>query len=231
MRVIKYGESSLIVTVYTRDSGRQAYIISGTRSKKSTKRAILQPLFLVNLVAYHKDTRELHRIKEIKNYPVYQNIPFDVLKSMQSLFISEILYKTLREQESSPKLFDFLKSSLLFFDLTEGSLSDFHLFFLFRLSGYLGFLPDMRQSGCKGYFDMRQGMVVPIKPVHSSFINIEATNVLSLMAGLKIEELTTIKISRNMRGYLTNKFVEYYRLHLENMGEIKSLKVLQEVFM
>jgi DNA repair protein RecO (recombination protein O) len=33
-----------------------------------------------------------------------------------------------------------------------------------------------------------------------------------------------------MRIYLTSKLTEYYQLHFEHLGEIKSLKVLHEIF-
>ena len=131
---IKYGESSLIVTIYTKAFGRQSYIINAARSKKSKNRAgILQPLFLVSLVSYQKHSREIQRIKEIKNEPTYQNIPFDIVKSTQVIFLGEMFYKTLVEQESSPEMFEFIKNSLLYFDLNEKGSANFHLWFLFRL--------------------------------------------------------------------------------------------------
>jgi DNA repair protein RecO (recombination protein O) len=61
---IKYGESSVIATIYTRDFGRQSYLVNAARSKKSQNKAsLLQPLFLVDLVAYQKQSSELHRDK------------------------------------------------------------------------------------------------------------------------------------------------------------------------
>ena len=228
---VKYGESSVIVNIYTRDFGRQAYLMNAARSKKSKNRAgSLQPLFLVDLVCYQKETREVQRIKEIKNTPAYQNIPFDVTKSTQVIFLAEILSKTLREQESAPPLFDFLKNTLMYFDLMESHSANFHLWFLFRLTEYLGFLPDTRKVGFEGWFDMRKGAVVPFEPSHPFFIRKDATKFLCQLSELKIGELEHWKISRNMRGFLTTKMVEYYKLHFENMGEIKSLKVMQEIF-
>jgi DNA repair protein RecO (recombination protein O) len=228
---IKYGESSVIVNIYTKEFGRQAYLMNVVRSKKSkNKTGILQPLFLVDLVCYQKETREIQWIKEIKNNPAYQNIPFDISKSAQSIFIAEMLSKTLREQESSPPLFHYIKNALLFFDLMEGYAANFHLWFLFRLTEYLGFLPDTCKTGFEGWFDMRKGMVVPFEPSHPFFAKKEATDPIVTLAKMKIQEVPTWKISRKLRGYLTAKLVEYYQLHFENLGEIKSLKVLQEVF-
>lgn len=231
LQSIKYGENSVIVNIYTKEFGRQAYMLNVSRSKKpKNKSGVLQPLFLVCLVAYQKDTREVQRIKEIKNQPVYQNIPFDVAKSTQALFLAEILSKTLREQESVPELFGFIQNSLLFFDLAEDAVADFHLWFLFRLTEYLGFFPTTEKSGFEGWFDMRKGAVVHFEPPHPFYFHKEATKALITLSSLKLQELGRLKISRNLRGYLTSKLVEYYQLHFEHLGELKSLKVLHEVF-
>ncbi len=231
LHYVKYGENSVIVNVYTKEFGRQAYMLNISRSKKSKNKAgIIQPLFLVDLVAYQKDTREVQRIKEIKNQPVYQNIPFDVVKSTQAIFLAEILGKTLREQESAPEMFGFIQNTLLFFDLAEDGVANFHLWFLFRLTEYLGFLPDTKKTGFEGWFDMRKGAVVPFEPPHPFFMHKEATEILCSLATLKIRELAHYKIPKHLRTYLTSKLVEYYQLHFEHLGEIKSLKVLHEVF-
>ena len=68
LRSIKYGESSVIATIFSREFGRQSFIINSARSNKSKNKArILQPLFLVEFVSYQKQSREVQRVKEIKN--------------------------------------------------------------------------------------------------------------------------------------------------------------------
>lgn len=228
---IKYGENSLIVNIYTREFGRQAYFLNVSRSKNAkNKTGFLQSLFLIELVAYQKDTREVQRIKEIKNQPVFQNVPFDVIKSTQAVFLAEMLSKTLREQESAPEMFDFIQNSLLFFDMAEDGVANFHLWFLFRLTEFLGFLPGTKKTGFEGWFDMRKGAVVPHEPPHPFFFHKEATEKLIHLSSLKLNELGQLKLSREMRIYLTSKLTEYYQLHFEHLGEIKSLKVLHEIF-
>src|SRR5690606_6646320 len=98
LHFIKYGESSVIATIYTRDFGRQSYLVNAARSKKSQNTSsLLQRLFLVDMVAYQKQTRELHRIKELKSNQVYQNIPFNITKSSLAIFLAEVLYRTINE--------------------------------------------------------------------------------------------------------------------------------------
>ena len=231
LHFIKYGGSSVIATIFTREYGRQSFMVNAARSKTSKNKAsILQPLFLVNLVAYEKQSREIQRIKEIRSSQTYQNIPFEVVKSTQVIFIAEILYKTIGEQESYPEIYDFIQNSLLYFDLMEKGVSNFHLWFLFRLTEYLGFLPDTSFVGFEGWFDLQKGAVVAFEPSHPLFMHKQATQVFMDLAVLKINELSDFRISREMRDYIIEHLINYYQLHFENLGEIKSLKVLRELF-
>jgi len=231
LHYIKYRESSVITTIYTRDFGRQSYLINAAHSKKSKNKAsLLQPLFLIDLVAYQKQSRELHRVKELKSNHPYQNIAFDIAKSTQAILLAEVLYKTLKEQESFPEMFDFIKNALLYFDLMEKGASNFYLFFLFRLTEYLGFLPDTTKISSVAWFDLKKGAVVPFQPSHPHFANKEVTEHLISLSTLKINELAEFKILRTMRDSLLTVLIDYYQLHFENLGEIKSLNILREVF-
>ncbi len=231
LHFIKYGESSVIVTIFTRDFGRQSYMVNAARSRKSqNKSSLLQPLFLVDLVAYQKPTHELHRIKELKSNQVYQNIPFNITKSSLVIFIAEVLYKSINEQESYPEMYDFIKNSLLYFDLMETGSSNFHLWFLFRLTEYLGFFPETNRVGFEGWFDMKKGEIVHFQPSHPFYANKEATEYLMKLSSLKLHEISEFVVSRAMRDTLITVMVDYYQLHFEDLGEIKSLNVLREVF-
>lgn len=231
LHFIKYGETSVIANIYTKEFGKQSFIINAVRGKKSKGKVnLLQPLFLVELITYQKQTREIQRIKEIKASEVYQNIPFDVLKSSQAILLAEILYKTIHEQESYPEMFDFIQNAILYFDLMEKGAANFHLWFLIRLTEYLGFLPDVSPTGLRMWFDLRKGSLVPYEPSHPLFIDENATNYFIRLSKLKIHELSDFSLTRNLREYLLTQIVEYYHLHFENLGEIKSLKVLRESF-
>jgi DNA repair protein RecO (recombination protein O) len=231
LHFIKYGESSVIATIYTRDFGRQSYLVNAARSKKSqNKSSLLQPLFLVDMVAYQKQTRELHRIKELKSNQAYQNIPFNITKSSLVIFIAEVLYKSINEQESYPEMYDFIKNSLLYFDLMETGSSNFHIWFLLRLTEYLGFLPDFGRVGFEGWFDIKKGAIVHFQPSHPFFANKEATEYLMKFSTVKLHELSEVVLSRSMRNTLLTVMTDYYQLHFDNLGEIKSLNILREVF-
>ncbi len=231
LHFIKYGESSVIATIFTRDFGRQSYIVNAARSRKSKNKAsLLQPLFLVDLEAYQKKSNNIHRIKELKSNQLYQNIPFDITKSTQAIFLAEILYKTIHEEESYTELYDFVKNALLYFDLMEEGASNFHLYFLFRLTEYMGFMPDTKKVGFEGWFDLRKGKIVPFEPPHPLFAHKEATEYIIQLSQLKINELGQFRIARSMRDYLLSVLLDYYQLHFEDLGKMKSMKILKELF-
>jgi len=110
-------------------------------------------------------------------------------------------------------MFEFIQNALLYFDLMEKGTANFHLWFLFRLTEYLGFRPDTTPAGFQGWFDLRKGAVVPFEPSHPLFINKEATHYFIELATLKINELEDFKISRNIRDILLTKLVEYYQTY------------------
>lgn len=231
LHFIKYSESSVIATILTREFGRQSYMINASRSKKSKNKAgLLQPLFLLDMEVYQKQNRELQRVKSIKIKHPYQNLPFDITRSTQAIFLAEVLYKIVREQESNPEMFDFIKSALLYFDLMDGGSENFHLFFLLRLTEFLGFQPMLNSISFQGWFDMKKGAIVPFEPTHPFSANKETTKCLSELSKLKIHQLDGFRITRSLRESTLSALIDYYQLHFDSFRELKSLKVLHEVF-
>ena len=231
LHTIKYGESSVIATIYTRDFGRQSYLVNAAHGKHSKNKAgILQPLFLVDIVAYYKQSRDLNRVKELKSNQNYQNLSFDIVKSTLAIFIAEMLYRSIHEQESYPEMYDFIKHALLYLDLMEAGMANFHIYFLYRLTEYLGFLPELKRIGFQNWFDMKKGAVVHAQPSHPYYANKDVTENLINLSGLKLHEIDQFKITRKMRDDLLAAIVEYYQLHFDDSGEIKSLNILREVF-
>ena len=127
-------------------------------------------------------------------------------------------------------MFEFIKNSLLYFDLSEEGTSNFHLYFLFRLTEYIGFLPQTQKEGFQSWFDMRKGKTVPFQPSHPMYLNKDVTEEIIRLGQLRIQDLASYKISRSMRDAVLSGLLDYYHLHFNDLGEIKSLKVLREVF-
>ena len=228
---IKYSDSSVIAYIYTEVFGTQAYLINGIRNKNSKIKAnLLQPLFLIDIITYHKSTRNLQRVKEIKNISPFASIPYDVVKSSIALFLAEVLYKTLREEEPDQGLFEYLFTTIQLLDIEKKQMANFHLLFLIQLTKYLGFFPDDNFSEINKYFDLKEGNFVPSQPFHPNFLSEDLSIYFSQLINSSFNQLYSINMNYKLRVNLLEKIIEYYQFHLENIKEIKSYNVLKSVF-
>ncbi|MBD2702218.1 DNA repair protein RecO [Spirosoma sp. BT702] len=216
---IRYRESSIIARIYTEEFGLQSYLVNGVRSarSKNNKIALFQPLTLLDMVVYNKPDRDLHRLSEMKTSYPFQSLPFEVSKSTIALFVTEMLNKVLKEEASNPMMYRFLIDSVLFLEEAQTNYENFHLTFLLKLSFFLGFGPE---SSREFETQLRENSY-PFLP------DVEMETALNIMLRQKLG--TLIKLSRAGRNELLDALVAYYQIHIDSIGEVKSLPVLREV--
>ncbi len=228
---VKYKESSAIIYIYTDLFGRQSYLVNNIRGKKSRFSGnLLQPLTLLELEAYHKESRELQRIREMRNHIPYRSIPFDHLKSSQALFLSEVLYKVLREEDPDPDLFGFLENSLQLLDVSDEGMVNFHLLFLVQLTKFLGFYPEDNYGEGRTGFDMRNGHFGNGTEIHPDYFDKRSSELLKQLLDCSFSELPQIIVNQDLRIKFLDNTMNYYRLHIHGFGPIKSLPVLHEIY-
>lgn len=216
---IRYRETSIITRIYTEEFGLQSYLVNGVRSarSKTNKIALFQPLTLLDMVVYNKPDRDLHRLSEIKTSHPFQSLPFEVSKSTIALFITEILNKVLKEEAASPVLFKFLVDSVLFLEEAQTNFENFHIAFLLKLSFFLGFGPE---SAREFENQLRENS-------YPFLLDEEMETALKTMLRKRLG--TPIKLARSARNELLDAVVGYYQIHIDSIGEVKSLPVLREV--
>ncbi|MDO3644218.1 DNA repair protein RecO [Mucilaginibacter sp. L3T2-6] len=225
-----YGESSVVVQVFTEKFGLQSYIVNGAKKPKAKiSRNMLQPLHLLDMVVYHKEGGNVQRIKELKNSPVLQSIPYDVIKSSVAMFLNEVLYKAVRQQSADENMFDFIFSAIQWLDHQTTDFNNFHLLFLLKLSRYLGFYPDRHLAEQTDYFDLKNGVFSRYKPDSALYLSPPHTQSFRLLLQSNFETIAGIKLSNDERRYLIGKLLDYFALHIEGFGNIKSHEVLEDV--
>ncbi|HYH55668.1 MAG TPA: DNA repair protein RecO, partial [Anseongella sp.] len=227
LKTTDYGDSSIIAQVFTEKLGLQSYLVNGIKKPKSRiSLNVLQPLHLLEMVVYQKNTVSVQRARDIRNQPVFLRIPLDISKSTVTLFLCEVLYKVLRQQpgEDVP-LFGYIFNSMELLDHQEGSPANFHLLFLMGLTRYLGFFPDTRMAGY-GYFDLQNGRFMEREPLHPWYIGPPLASRWKELAESSYEYLGDIKISPPERQQLVKGLLEYYSLHVEGFGKVRSYEIL-----
>jgi DNA repair protein RecO (recombination protein O) len=230
LHTTRYAETSIIAKVYTRHFGLQSYIINGVRNKKSANKAqLFQPLTLVDLVVLGTEKNKLKRISEITVTYHYADLHLNIIKSSIAIFINEILYKSLKEENADEELFDFIFHSLQILDLKHDEYSNFHLSFLLQLTKYLGFYPQGEYSLTTSCFDLQEGKYTATQPLHPYFLISDLSKKMYDFLMLSYEDAGLIKMSGIQRSELLHALLVFYRLHVNNFGEIKSLDVLKEI--
>lgn len=227
---VRYSETSLIVKIYTENFGLSSFIFKGVRkSKPSVPPSLLQHLTPVELVIQRKESAAIHHVREIRCLFPYTTLPYDVQKSSIGLFINELLLKSLREEEPNPDLFDFLLTALQILDLSKEPVTNFHLWFSLQLTRFLGFLPSEKYTDKEKYFDLKEGVFQPVIPDHPHRAEVTISRYFLQFSRPAFRNYQTIHLSNADRRILLRKIIEYYQLHLQGFGQMKSHEVLEEV--
>ena len=228
---LKYSDSSIIATIYTNTHGRIPFLLQGARKHKArTKANLFQPLFLVDIEMIYKNNRQLQKIKEANNACPFQSIPYDFRKRTIALFLGEILYKTLQEEESNPYLFDFIYNHIKILDLKESGISHFHIYFLIQLTKHLGFFPQNNFDQSNRLFDLKKGKFVPLNPPHKLFLAEEESRYFKQFLSYSNNQNENINIPKKIKQKLLESILNFYQIHNPGVSNIKSYEILKEIF-
>ena len=230
-RFTPYSESGVVAKIYTELFGLQSYLINRVRNKKSKiKSAILYPLSLLDMVVYHKERDGLQRIKEIRQQPQFTSIPFDVMKSSMVMFVNEVLYKSVKEEESNPQMFDFIFHAMQLLDFDLKANTSFHIHFLIQLTKYLGFFPNGNYSLSTPIFNLKEGTFQPNEPIHPYFIDFPLSSSFDKLINTSLNDSLQLDISVSQKRELIEKLLKYYALNISGFGNVNAHKVLEEVW-
>ncbi|WP_421921166.1 DNA repair protein RecO [Marinifilum sp.] len=228
---VQYGETSLIVHIYTEKFGRQSYIVKGGHSRKSkSKSNLFRPFFLLDMEVYHREGKNIQSLKEVRLSETLNSLIFDVHKSTLALFLTEVLSKVLREEEANKDLFVFLYNSIRYLDLTDEPLDLFHLYFLSKLTRFLGFYPQTNWSQINSNFDMDNGRFVREENAHAHCLGKLESQILSRLFNTSIDQLNTLKINKKQIGTILRSLLNFYALQSQGFSSLKSLSVIEELF-
>ncbi len=226
---IKYGDNHLIVKCYTEQEGTKSYLLRGILSskKKQLKAAYFQPLTQLKIVANHKSNQTLHTIKEVEISNHYTSLSLNIYKQSIVLFLSEVLNYSIQEEEENTQLYQFLETAFVWLD-THKQFANFHLLFLFKLTKYLGFYPEINNSEFK-YFDLTEGIYTNQHPIYK-FISNQDLIEFNKLLGINFDTIDTIKFNSKSRQQVLSILIQYYELHLNGFRKPKSLEVLKSLF-
>jgi DNA repair protein RecO (recombination protein O) len=198
--------------------------------KTGTPKSLFHALAVLDVVVEHRNLRDIQRIKEAQTHIPLVSLLTNPVKNAIAIFLAELIGKVVKEVQPNKILFEFLLQSVDMLEATDASCANFHLAFTISLSRFLGFYPDASGYTEGMFFDMRNGVFVRNKPPHPHFLHAGDSRFFHSFLRIKYENMAAFKLTGAERKVIIVTILEYYRLHLTDLPEIKSLEVLHEIF-
>lgn len=230
LKTINYSETSVVAKIYTEQFGLKSYLIRGVRKRKAkTKANNLALLSLLELEVNNRESKEMQYIKELRNAHIFQSLVYDIRKSSIAIFLNELIYNSIREEEANASLFQFLYSTIQLLDLIEDNFSSFHLHFAVQLSKYLGFGPADTSFVKGALFDLADGKFHENQRLGLYKLSVEESQFFYQASALSFQEFRKNGYSKLMRKKMLEHILNYYRFHLPDFKPLRSHEVLETV--
>lgn len=229
LRTIKYGETSIVCTVYTEVFGIQAYLVNSVRtaSAKTNKAGLYQPGTILDLVVYHSPNKNLQRIKEAKFAVLFHQLSTHPVRSAISLFIVELVYKAIIEPEANAALYELIEEFVIATNNnSEAENANHPIRFCIEFCKHLGFEIQPANTNQAVCFDLMQGRFCD-KVELSSHLFAEGLHVYSF--NQLVNGDAHVPLNGEIRKEVLDLCLQYLYLHVPHIQAIKSLDVLHQI--
>jgi DNA repair protein RecO (recombination protein O) len=225
---IKYADKKIISRIYTRHYGLlTTHAVIGNSPQSKIKSATILPLHQIEISLTLKQNREVQQLIEARSLCVYNNLSRDYGKLAISQFLNEALCKCLKEQTANEELFNFISEAYKWLDEQEKNFSDFHIYFLFELSRFLGFEPHNNYTPETIYFNTQEGKFTALPVSFPMGLDKQQSELfLNLFDGGLMEK----KFNKTERAELLECLLAYYKMQVAGFNELKSMAVFKEMF-
>lgn len=232
LRSVKYGETSLICSVFTEMYGVQSYMIQGVRTagkNKQSRAGLLQPASILDLTVYYKPNANLQRIREFNAAFLYTTLQEHVVKNSVALFSVELLLRLLPEHAPLPELFSSVYDYFVALDKTDTP-GNFPVFFLVHCSDMLGYSINGDYSDTTPYLNLHEGGFSEHLPKDGVPVTDEDARILDrLIKADTVEAAAMMQMNGAIRFRLLDWLLAFLHNHTQHMGEVRSLQVLRAV--
>lgn len=228
LRNIKYGETSIISTLYTKDFGLQAYLIRGARSNKKTgiKANYFQLGQFLDITVYHKPGKNLQYIREVKLNASHAIQSQNIVKQSIVQFCSELVLRCVKEEEENNALYTFLSNFMRQLkELPKEKLGLAPIQFALQFAAHIGFEINNNYSTERSHFDALHGEFCAEISNNSYCSKKEPSALLHAC----LEQKASDKTKFSIREQTLHDLLRFLKLHNEQMGEMKSVEILHQI--
>ena len=236
LHALRHTDTSTIVHAYTRKRGHLTFAVKGgsTSGKGSRgasgRRLLTRKLSLVEVDYGYIPGREVLRPTEVRSLHTFTAHDASPERGAMALFLSELLYRTLRFPTGDERLFDFLRETVLALDDPATPMGNFHLVFLRGYAEMLGLSPHEGTYVAGSLFDPEEGMYVPSVRSTASSFPADESSALHALHGITYSESSSLRIDQGLKRRLLQSMIEYLRVHLGHFAPLRSLDVIYTLF-
>lgn len=219
-----YGEASVVAKVFTRQLGLRSYIIKGVRGAGGrVKQNMLQPLSSLDMVVYDSHHKDLNHVKELS--PRHPDRQSDPVGNALRFFMTEVLYKTLHEEEPMPDLWDYVEESVGQC-VERGEQRDVPIRFMLAVAHHLGIEPLDNYSQREPWFDLQEGRFVATQTETTL-----ADGLSTMLHDYLVAQPScpAVHFPLRERSSLLDALIAYYQMHLSSFRNFHSHEILHTI--
>lgn len=218
-----FKDKKFMVEMFSREHGRQSFVHNRR----------LQPLSIVNIVVSPRKGGGRGKGLSLQSVDIalaFKTLNYDAYKLSISFFVAEFLRYATRNEPRNTELYDYVRQSLEWLDLVEESFANYHLVLMMRVSQFLGFAPDVAGYREGMLFDMREAQFVGQTPAHTDYLKAGESRKIVTLLRMNFPTMHLFRLTKEQRNEIVGHIIHYYRLHVPNYPEMKSLDILRELF-
>ncbi len=206
LHTTKFGENSLVVHALSRDYGRRSFFIRGAGKKHMS---LFLPLNILEADIQESSKSTLFTARNLSARFPLSGIRNNMFKNSMTMFMSEVLFRVLKDGVNEPGLYEWCEKSIHLLDAVQSDFSNFHIRFLLELAVALGFSPQMKDL--------------------ESFVG-DQYQVVDRFMKEPFAESMLIPLSGTKRNDISESILRYIEFHTDSALNVKSLRVLHELF-
>jgi DNA repair protein RecO (recombination protein O) len=246
LRSMKYGDTSKIVTLYSRKYGKIRVIAKGARSAKNKFGASLEPMMHSSMIVYKKEHRELHLLSQSEIASPFLKLNDDGDKMAVGLAMIELVNMIMHNEEENQSMFSLLLESLGAVDASMKNPANIFFAFELRLAEIFGYGLDVQRcsrcgrdvaenrSGAFAFIHLASGSVV-CSDCHKEHntggvkVSKRILESLSRLRSAPIRSVGQVTLSPSMENEMIALLQTYLRYHIEGVRTLKSLSLFTKV--
>lgn len=226
----RYADDKIIAECLSPTHGRVSLLIKISHSPRAKLRHnMFHAMAFLEVEWKHNPRSQLQRPQTARYVEHFFDLQSHPHKISIVSFLAEFLLHLVRNEDFNQDLYHYVYHAMAWLNAAQQDFSNFHLVFLLRLSLFTGISPNTSDT-LLPYFDFLAGEFVEQIPQHAHFVSNKEARDLALLMRINFGTMHLLQLNRYERQRILELALHYYRLHLPHFPEMRSLKVLQELY-